>query len=125
MYFYAVDYEIELRFQKLKKHLESQFGEGMDVQAILFLIGVDEFGAGHREFSKQEKTDLLHIAICTLLEPMGYYKFVERDAENWPHFELTNPLPSLNDREQQHLIKEAMLDYFIANGIYIEELNSN
>lgn len=123
-YFYNVDYEIEIRFQKLKTHLEVQFGEGMDVQAILFLIGVDEFGSGHRTFTKQEKTDLLHIAICTLLEPMGYYKFIERDAENWPHFELIKPLPPLNDREQQHLMKEAMLDYFIRNGIYEEQMNS-
>jgi hypothetical protein len=125
VYFYIVDYEIEIRFQKLKNHLEIQFGGGMDVQAILFLIGVDEFGSGHRTFSKQEKTDLLHIAICTLLEPMGHYEFIERDSENWPHFKLIKPLPSLNDHEQQHLIKEAMLDYFIANGIYKEEMHSN
>ncbi len=115
-----MDYEIELRFQKLKTHLEKEYGEGMDVQAILFLIGVDEFGSGYRTFSKQEKTDLLHVAICTLLEPMGYYRFVERDEDNWPHFELVKPLPSLQDRDQQHLIKEAMLDYFILNGIYKE-----
>lgn len=115
-----MDYDIEIRFQKLKTHLEKEFGEGMDVQAILFLIGVDEFGSGYRVFSKQEKTDLLHVAICTLLEPMGYYRFLKRDEENWPHFELIKPLPPLSDRDQQHLIKEAMLDYFIRNGIYEE-----
>lgn len=123
-YFYIVDYEIEIRFQKLKQHLETQFGEGMDVQAILFLIGVDEFGSGHRPFSKQEKTDLLHVAVCTLLEPMGYYEFIERDADNWPHFKLIKPLPPLNSQDQQHLIKEAMLEYFIRNGIYEELSNS-
>ena len=115
-----MDHEIELRFQKLKSHLEQTFGEGMDVQALLFLIGVNELGIGHKTFSKQEKTELLHIAVCTLLEPYGYYEFVQRDADNWPHFKLLKQLPPLSHSEQQHLIKEAMLDYFIANEYYTE-----
>ena len=35
-----MDYDIELRFQTLTKKLENDFGEGLDTQAILFLIGV-------------------------------------------------------------------------------------
>lgn len=116
-----MDYEIELRFQKLKAKLEEQFDGGMDVQAILFLIGVDKLGIGHKNFSKNEKVDLLHIAICTLLEPYGYYSFEGRDDQNWPHFKLEKELPLLTDPEQQHLLKEAMLDYFIAEGIFVEE----
>jgi len=30
-----MDYDIELRFQKLKTHLEESFGGGMDVQAMV------------------------------------------------------------------------------------------
>lgn len=117
-----MDHALEERFQKLKSHLEKSFGEGMDIQALLFLIGVNELGVGHRNFSKQEKTDLLHIAICTLLEPFGHYEFVHRDDENWPHFKLIKELPPLSHSEQQHLMKEAMLDYFIENGYYSEEI---
>ena len=113
-----MDFDIELRFNTLKTHLELTFGGGMDVQAILFLIGVNELGQGHKNYTKAEKTDLLHIAICTLLEPYGYYQFEGRDQENWPHFKLLKPLPPISDREQQHLIKEAMIDYFIANKYY-------
>jgi hypothetical protein len=116
-----MDYDIELRFQKLKTHLEESFGGGMDVQAMLFLIGVNELGNGYKNFTKSEKTDLFHIAICTLLEPYGYYTFDGRDTENWPHFTLNKKLPVLDEREQQHLIKEAMLDYFIQNEYYSEE----
>lgn len=115
-----MDHDLEIRFQKLKTHLELSFGEGMDVQALLFLIGVNELGIGHKTFSKQEKTELLHIAICTLLEPYGYYEFEYLDNENWPHFKLLKNLPPLNHSEQQHLIKESMLDYFIRNGYYAE-----
>jgi hypothetical protein len=115
-----MDFDIELRFQKLKASLEEKFGEGMDVQAILFLIGVNELGSGYRNFSKSEKTDLFHIAICTLLEPYGYYEFQGHDEQNWPHFKLNKELPALEDREQQHLLKEAMLDYFIQNDYFSE-----
>jgi len=110
-----MDYDVELRFQKVKNELESNFGEGMDVQAILFLIGVNELGIGYKDFTKAEKTDLLHVAICTLLEPYGYYEFEKRDEENWPHFKVVKELPHLSDKEQQHLIKESMIDYFEQN----------
>jgi hypothetical protein len=113
-----MDYDIELRFQKLKKGLEEKFGEGMDLQSILFLIGVNELGEGYRNFSKSEKTDLLHVAICTLLEPYGYYQFEGRDKDNWPHFKLEQQLPALDHREQQHLIKESMLSYFVQNEYF-------
>ena len=122
MYFCTMDFDIEIRFQNLMKHLEITFGGGMDVQAILFLIGVNELGQGHKNYTKAEKTDLLHIAICTLLEPYGYYEFEGRDAENWPHFKLLKTIPPISDREQQHLIKEAMIDYFVANEYYAEEV---
>jgi hypothetical protein len=117
---HLMDYDVEIRFQKLKKGLEEKFGEGMDLQAILFLIGVNELGEGYRNFSKNEKTDLLHIAICTLLEPYGYYKFEGRDKENWPHFTLEQQLPLIDHREQQHLMKESMLEYFIRNEYFTE-----
>ncbi len=110
-----MDFDVELRFREVVSELEESFGGGMDVQAILFLIGVNELGIGYKDFSKSEKTDLLHVAICTLLEPHGYYEFEGRDKENWPHFKLVKNLPPLEDREQQHLIKEAIIDYMVAN----------
>lgn len=112
-----MDYDIELRFQQLVKKLEEQFGGGLDTQAILFLIGVQELGLGYKKFKKHEKTDLMHVAVCTLLEPHGHYKFIGRDEENWPHFELIKELPPLEEREQQHLMKEAILDYFEQNEL--------
>ena len=111
-----MDYDVEVKFQHLLRQLVENFGEGLDVQSILFLIGVNELGLGYKDFSKQEKTDLLHVAVCTLLEPYGYYAFEGRDDDHWPHFKLLKKLPQLNHREQQHLMKEAMIDYFHQNG---------
>lgn len=116
-----MDYQIEIRFKKLKSLLEERFGEDMDVQAILFLIGVNELGQGYGKFSKNQKTDLLHVAVCTLLEPYGYYEYEGNDADNWPHFKLIKELPPLDHKQQQHLIKEAMLEYFVANEYFKAE----
>ena len=117
-----MDHDLELRFQKLTNHLEQTFGEDLDIQAMLFLIGVNEYGKGHKKYSKQDKTDLIHVAICTLLVPAGYYEFKGRDEEGWPHFELVNKLPSIGSDEQQHLVKEALLDYFTTNNYYSENV---
>lgn len=111
-----MDHDIEIKFQTVKAHLEKTFGADMDIQAILFLIGVNELGVGYKDFSKSEKTDLLHIALCTIFEPYGFYEYEGNDAENWPHYKLIKELPVLDHREQQHLIKEALIEYFHANG---------
>jgi hypothetical protein len=111
-----MDYALELRYQNLAKQLEPTFGPGIDLQAMLFLIGVEELGVGYKLFKKHEKTDLMHIAICTLLEPYGYYKFKGRDTDNWPHFEFLKELPPLTEEEQQAFMKEAILEYFEHHG---------
>jgi hypothetical protein len=115
-----MDYEIDLHFNQLLKFLEVEkdFGPGLDLQAVLLLIGVDILGQGHRKFSKNEKLDLMHIAICTILEPYGYYSFEGNDKDNWPHFKLEKELPHLNDREQKHLLKQAVLEYFKKEEIF-------
>lgn len=107
-----MDYDIELKFQELTKRLNKEFEADLDVQGILFLIGVQEYGKGYKAFKKEEKTDLMHVAVCTLLEPYGYYELEGRDEENWPHFKLLKDLPQLDVRQQQHLMKEAILAYF-------------
>lgn len=111
-----MDYALELRYQSLLKQLEEPFGPGIDLQVLLFLIGVEELGQGYKQFKKHEKTDLMHVAICTVLEPYGYYTFDGNDAEGWPHFTLKKELPPLSETEQQALMKEAIVEYFEHHG---------
>ena len=113
-----MDYDVEIKFQEVLKKVETVFGGGLDTQSVLFLIGVQELELGYKKFKKHEKTDLMHVALCTLLEPYGYYTFKGRDEANWPHFELNKKLPALNEREQQHLIKQAIIKYFTINDFF-------
>ncbi len=106
------DEEFQLKWNKLLDTLEPKFGGDLDIQAILFIIGLQELGHGYREYSKDEKLDVMHVAICSLLESFGYYEFEGRDADNWPHWKATSKLPNLKPGQQQRLMQEAIVEYF-------------
>lgn len=82
------------------------------IESLLFLIGVQELGSGMHHYSKDDKVNLIHIAVCRLLEPFGYYKFTQYDAEGWPHFEQLESPPELKANEQSLLMKKAIIQYF-------------
>lgn len=110
-----MDYQFESEWKELTNELAKKFQMDMDLQSSLFLIGVQELGVGFREFSKKEKVDLMHVAICTVLEPAGHYRYSHKDKDGWPHYELVTKLPNLNSDEQELLMKRAVLDYFNEN----------
>jgi hypothetical protein len=109
------DTQLKERWEKLVNILSDQFsqGEDLDLDAIIYLIGVQELGQIHREFKKDEKLNLMHIAICRLLEPYGFYEFDFYDEERWPHYRVKEELPPLKAGEQSVLMKEAIVNYFI------------
>jgi len=111
-----MDLTFDHQWRSLLKELSSNYGEELDLNAVLFLIGVQELGHDFRKFGKQEKLELMHIAVCTLLEPFGYYSAEGRDKQGWPHFKMNKGLPALNADEQERLIKEAMIAYFEEQG---------
>ena len=111
----ARDEKLKERWTELVKKLSDQFADGdsLDLDAIIYLIGVQELGQLHRDFKKDEKVNLMHIAICRLLEPYGYYDFDFFDEDGWPHDTLKESLPSLKAGEQSVLMKEAIVQYFL------------
>lgn len=83
-----------------------------DLNAVLFLIGVQELGKGNKTFSKEEKQDLMHIAICKVLSLNGFYELEGLDEEGWPHWKLIKKLPKFDLIEQEKLLKIQILEYF-------------
>lgn len=106
-----MDFEFESKWRATVKKASNHFGEELDLQTILFLIGAQELGKGYLKLNKNEKVEVMHIAICTLLEPYGYYNFMGLDEDGWPHFEASDKLPSLSSGQQDRLIKEAVMEY--------------
>ena len=96
--------ELKADWETLLKKLTSQFpGDGdLDLDGVLLLVGTQELQMGY----------VLHVAICTVLEPYGYYEFEKRDEEGWPHFKTLKTLPNLKAGEQSILMKQAVVNYF-------------
>ncbi len=70
----TISREPDSKWAMLEKHLTSIIGKKpRDLNAVLFIIGTQELGQGNRSFSKEEKQDLMHIAICKVLSLSGYY----------------------------------------------------
>ena len=103
------------RWEQLVFKLSNQFADGdtLELDAIIYLVGIQELGKPHAKFKKDEKINLMHIAICRLLEPYGYYEFDFFDEEGWPHYQIKEELPSLKSGEQSVLMKEALVSYFL------------
>ena len=92
--------------------LQKDIAEDIDLKGVLFLIGVQELQMGIKEFSKEEKQDILHLAVCKLLSPYGYFKFEKVDEDGWPHWIELKAIKNLSGKQQDLLIKEAIVAYF-------------
>lgn len=103
----------EQRWIETEKLLTERFGKVPDMEGILFLIGVNELGSlPRKKFSKEQKQDLMHIAVCTLLCQLGYYEYAGRDADNWPHFNELQHVTLKGIGEQERMLKECIVRYF-------------
>lgn len=104
--------DLQIRWWKLEEELMQKFGKKPDMEAILFLIGIQEFGNIKKKFSKEQKQDLMHIAVCSLLSQSGYYQLSRYDDDGWPHFDQLKELPIFNMIEQENFLKDHILLYF-------------
>ena len=107
--------QLKNKWNEILMLLSNKFNDGqdLDLEGVIYLIGLQELGLIQSKFKKDQKIDLMHIAICKLLEPLGYYQFNYTDQEGWPHYKTLKKLPNLKSGEQTLLMKEAIINYFI------------
>jgi hypothetical protein len=110
--------DLQVRWWTLEAKLVERFGKKPDMEAVLFLIGIQELGKPDEKFTKEQKQDLMHIAICTILLPSGYYQLEGRDEEGWPHFRQLKSMPDMNPIEQENFLKDHVLLYFENSGLF-------
>jgi hypothetical protein len=102
---------MQKKWDALRREMQVRFQQEVDVTALLFIIGLQEVGLKKEKLSKDQKLEVLHVGICAVLEPYGYYSFSGRDRDGWPHWESTEKLPNLNPVDQEQLLKEAIVEY--------------
>lgn len=87
-------------------------GHEVDLNGILFLIGVQELGFSYRNFSREEKLDLIGLGTCKLFSLRGLCTEDGKDDENWPRWKMSDELAGLSDQEKSDLLQELALEYF-------------
>ena len=108
--------DLQTRWWKLEEKMIERFGKKPDLESILFLIGVQEFGDIRPKFTKEQKQDLMHVAVCSLLSQSGYYEIEGYDDDGWPHFRQLKALPAFDMIEQETFLKDHVLLYFSTHG---------
>ena len=110
--------ELKTKWNNLKTKLSVDFSDNeiIDLDSIIFLIGLQELGQFQKRFNKQKKLEVIHIAVCKLLSQYGYYEFDYTDNDGWPHYKLIKNLPNLKAGEQTILMKKAIINYLIKSN---------
>lgn len=105
--------DVTTKWEQVERLVEERFGEKLDQQSILFIIGLQELGKGLKSYKKEEKLDIIHIGICTVLMPYGFYKKIGDDDDGWSHFKNIKKLPNtIKGESQENFMKEAIVNYF-------------
>ncbi|MBL4670338.1 MAG: hypothetical protein HRT73_07295 [Flavobacteriales bacterium] len=105
--------DLEEKWNSVQKMVFKRFGEKLDEQTILFIIGLQELGKGEADYKKEEKLDIIHIGVCTALIPFGYYQSIGKDDDGWPHFKNIKKLPNeIQGEAQESLLKQAIIKHF-------------
>ena len=103
-----------MRWYQVRNRVKEQFGDRPDINALLFIIGMNEVGIVKEKWEKEEKQALMHVAVCKLLSTEGHYKYIGDDEDGWPHYEAVKGLPALNLKDQDELLKRKIVEYFEA-----------
>ncbi len=107
-------------WQLLQNKFKERFDSEMEHDAILFMIGLQELNKPYQTYKKDQKLEVMHIGVCTVMEPYGFYEYKGRDDDGWPHWELKEQIPHLDAKQQNKLMNEAIIDYFKRTGFLDE-----
>ena len=118
------DWQIVFEWLRIRNQIKDSFKkpELPDLNAVLLLIGIQILGRWQKTYSKEEKQDLMHIAICELLSQEGIYVFKGRDADGWPHYDRVTKSPVEGPEAQERYLIVQIILFFQRLDVENEEL---
>ncbi len=110
--FEELDANLSAEWHDFEVQWKKQFKKKPTVEAIIFLIGIQEGQLEQSDYAREEKKDVMHIGICSLLAQEGYYAVEKKDKDGWPHFKKIKEFEHLNLEEQELILQKNILKYF-------------
>jgi hypothetical protein len=99
-------------WNELCLHLGKQFNIDIDLNGVLFLVGIRERGLTLQPFTKDEKMSLINLGSCTLYQEMGLVEKTGTDEEGWPVFRQKALAPSIPEDRKNKVLQDCALRYF-------------
>ena len=116
---FDMDEATRMKWYKIVFAIKKDFGKKPDLNGLLYLIGMREIGAV-REFSKDEKMDMMHVATCALMSLEGIYELEKYDEDGWPHYIQKKQLPYGELHKQESFLRRLIVKYFEQNDLLEE-----
>lgn len=113
----STDTNKEKDWDSVLQLMQKRFDKEADVKSVLFIIGLREFGHKKKKFTKEDKQDLMNLALCTILSDEGYFAVAHLDAEGWPVWKQAKALPVMSAKEQEDFIKQHIISYFRSESL--------
>ena len=92
--------------------LGKMFGIEVDLNGVLFLVGIRERGLIFGQFTKEEKVNLINLGSCTLYREMGLVDLIGVDKEGWPVFRQKALAPMIAEELKLKTLQDCALKYF-------------
>jgi len=92
--------------------LGRQFDIDIDLNGVLFLVGIRERGLTFQPFSKEEKMNLIHLGSCTLYQEMGLTEKKGIDEDGWPIFVQKTLAPTIPEERKHKVLQDCAIRYF-------------
>ncbi len=97
---------------ELCEHLSNQFDIDVDLNGVLFLVGIRERGLTFQPFSKEEKMSLMNLGSCTLYQEMGLTEKTGVDEQGWPIFSQKALAPAIPEERKNKVLQDCAVRYF-------------
>ena len=108
------DWQLDFEFLRIQNIVKKAMRQDAipDLNQVLLLVGIQELGKWKKKFTKEEKQDLMHIAVCKLLSYEEYFEFEGLDTDGWPHWKQVREMAKVSLQEQERMLKIGLLQYF-------------